>query len=159
MPEQLKNPEDYLEKFFSLQKKGDAGEAPRIERKESRYVPGTGWYELHPFSIDIGHWNNKEDSLANVDIIAWNTEAYDLAKVRRFERERLEQEKNKNFYFPLVCGLLGVLMLLIGLFCWFTDAPAGLAVLLLVLGLGASTYGVVMLQRTNQRDESPPPGW
>ena len=159
MPEQLKNPEDYLEKFFSLKKKKDIGDAPRIEKKESRYLPGTGWYELHPFSIDIGHWNKKEDSLENIDIIAWNTESHDLAKAKRAERERQAQEKNRQIHFPLLCTLLGALALLIGLYLWFSTAPASVALILLISGIGAITYGVVILQRTTRTYESTPIGW
>jgi len=159
MPEQLKNPEDYLEKFFSLQKKGDIGAAPRIEKKESRYLPGTGWYELHPFSIDIGHWNKKEDPLEKVDIAAWNAESYDLAKAKRAERERQTDAKNKQIFFPLMCTLLGAVALLAGLFLWFTTAPVSIALILLISGIGAVTYGVVLLQKSNRDYISPPAGW
>jgi len=161
MSEPLKNPEDYLEKFFSWKKSTDIGEAPRIEKKESRYIPGTGWYELHPFGVDIGKWNRQEDSLANVDIVAWNTESYDLARAMRSEKEQQAKEKNKKIHFPLSCILVGAFMVFAGIYLWYTPAPMAVALILIVSGIGLAVYGAVALRRMSRGgvDIELPLGW
>jgi hypothetical protein len=104
--ERLKDPEEYIELFLHV-KKGriTAKDALWIEKKETAPRSGSGWYELHPFGVELGTWNEKEDALRAVDIDAWNAKAHGLvSKIRAGHR--------KNILF--LCAIFGPALLIAG---------------------------------------------
>jgi hypothetical protein len=105
--ERLKGPEAYIELFTSV-KKGriTAKDALWIEKKETAHLPGTGWYEMHPFGFDLGAWNEKEDALKDVDIDAWNAKAHKLVSGVRAKSRKL---------VLFICCLLAPTLLIAGI--------------------------------------------
>jgi hypothetical protein len=82
--ERLKKPEEYIDLFLAFKKgRVTAKDALRIEKKEEADLPGTGWYELHPFGLDLGTWNKQKDALQDVDIDAWNAQALERVSAIR----------------------------------------------------------------------------
>jgi hypothetical protein len=109
--EALKNPEEYIDHFVFLRRgRIRTQDAFWIEKREDGRLPGSGWYELHPFGIDLGTWDENEDALQGVDIAAWNAKALELVSEVR-ARERARNRKNVLY----ICSIAGPPLLVAGL--------------------------------------------
>ena len=105
MSERLKNPEDYMEKFFELWKEGKTiVAAPWIEKKKAEHLQESGWYELQPFEIDLGTWSKNEDSLSKIDIATWNKKSLELAT--SIENAHRQDEKTNTHYLSIICAMI-----------------------------------------------------
>ena len=124
---QLEDPEKFIALFLQMKKgRVTANDALWIEKKEDAHLPGSGWYEMHPFGFDLGAWNNAEDALRDVDINAWNAKAHDLVSAIR-------NKHRKNILF--LCSVSGPALLTMGLLQDNTSFSASGVFFLVIAGI------------------------
>ena len=67
----IKNPCEYLEAYYKSSVINKKLEIVRCTNPNGK----NGWYQLRPFSLDVGHWSKDFDHFTEDEINKWNEEA------------------------------------------------------------------------------------
>lgn len=93
MREALREPSEYLERLGRLRQSNPYAKrwVMRLERHTNKHPECSGapwgWYEIFPFSLEVGFWGSDKDDLKGVDIDAWNKKAKALSIAASIQTE------------------------------------------------------------------------